>query len=149
MSVDKAVTKDLMETLADARDGFAKGAEKLEESHPGVAGTFRRYSAQRSSFYSELEEMAKDYGDDVEDSGSSLGTLHRVWMTIKDVVTGSSAKGIVDVAEQGEDHAVQSYQNALDAHLSTELRTVVARQQKDVKAAHGAIRSLKASLAKT
>lgn len=148
MSADKSVTKDLMETLADGRDGFAKGAEKLAEDHPEIASTFRRFSSQRATFYLELEEMAKGYGDDVEESGSVLATMHRGWMAIKDAVTGSSAKGVVDVAEQGEDHAKAAYKKALDADLSTGLRAVLARQHADVIAAHDEIRSLKASMAK-
>ena len=32
MSTDKAVTEDLMETLQDGKEGFEKGAEKLDDS---------------------------------------------------------------------------------------------------------------------
>jgi uncharacterized protein (TIGR02284 family) len=145
MSTDKAVTKDLMQVLADGREGFSKGAEKLDGSNPDIASTFQRLSSQRAAFYSELEEIANDYGDDVEESGSALGTLHRGWMSLKDALSGSSAKGVVEAAEQGEDHAVEAYKKALSADISAELRSAVERQQRDVQAAHDAIRSLKAS----
>jgi uncharacterized protein (TIGR02284 family) len=146
MSTDKSVTKDLMETLADGQEGFAQGATKLKDDHPEIARTFQRFSSQRATFYSELEGMAKDYGDEVEESGSTLGTLHRGWMKIKDAVAGSSAKGVVDVAEQGEDHAVKAYTKALDEDISTGLRLVVERQHGDVKAAHAEVRSLQTTL---
>ena len=67
MSTDKAVTKDLMETLADGQEGFSQGASKLNDSYPEIARTFQRFSSQRATFYSELEGMAKAYGDDVEE----------------------------------------------------------------------------------
>jgi uncharacterized protein (TIGR02284 family) len=145
MSTDKAVTKDLMETLADGRDGYAQGATKLDDENAEVASIFRRFSAQRATFYTELEEMAKDYGDDIEESGSTLASLHRGWMALKDAISGSSPKGVIDAAEQGEDHAVDAYDKALAEDISTGLRTVVARQHADVKAAHDEIRSLKQS----
>ena len=49
MSNDAKVTKDLMMTLKDGTDGFAKGAEKLvETNHPELATTFRKYADQRA-----------------------------------------------------------------------------------------------------
>ena len=145
MSTDKSVTKDLMETLADGRDGYAEGATKLVEENREIASTFRRLSSQRASFYTELEGMAKDYGDDVEESGSTLASLHRGWMSLRDALSGSSPEGVIDAAEQGEDHAVSVYEKARTEDISIGLRTVVERQYADVKAAHDEIRALKNS----
>jgi uncharacterized protein (TIGR02284 family) len=147
MSTDKSVTKNLMETLADGREGFAQGAAKLDEQSPQIASVFRRFSSQRAAFYSELETMAKGYGDYIEESGSALASLHRGWMKLKDALSGSSAKGVVDAAEQGEDHAVAEYKEALAADISAGLRAVVERQSVAVKAAHDEIRSLKTAFA--
>jgi uncharacterized protein (TIGR02284 family) len=147
MSTDKHTTKDLMEVLADGREGFMKGAEKLEESNsPEIATVFRQFGQQRAGFYGELEMMAKNYGDDIEASGSAAATLHRGWMSLKDALSGSSPKGVVDAAEQGEDHAMSAYQDALDADISAELRTVVQRQFGDVQVAHATIRDMKEKL---
>jgi uncharacterized protein (TIGR02284 family) len=144
MSTDKSVTKDLMETLADGKEGFNQAASKLDEHSPEIAATFRRFSAQRAEFYSDLEALAEDYGDDVEESGSTLGTLHRGWMALKDALSGSSPRGVIDAAEQGEDHAVEAYRKALaEDGLSPTLRTVVERQQSDIHSAHDEVRSLK------
>jgi uncharacterized protein (TIGR02284 family) len=148
MSSDKAVTKDLMETLADGREGFAQAALKLDDHHPEISEMFRRFSAQRATFYLELDTLARSYGDYVEESGSALATLHRGWMTLKDALTGSSPKGVVDAAEQGEDHAVQAYEKAVNEDISVGLRTVVERQQRDVQAAHDDVRILKSNLAR-
>jgi len=143
MSTDEAVTKDLIETLEDGAEGFAKAAEKLAESDdPTLAETFRRYSDQRASFSSELRELAKDYGDNIEESGSAAGTLHRGWITLKDALTGSSPHAVLEAAETGENHAVKEYEKALDADISPTLHAVVARQGAEVTAAHDKIRSL-------
>jgi uncharacterized protein (TIGR02284 family) len=146
MSRDEAVTKDLIETLEDGKEGFAKGAEKLENSDaPDLATTFRHFSEQRSSFSAELREIAKDYGDNIHESGSVAGALHRGWMSLKDALAGSDPNGVLQAAEQGEDHAVKEYEKALNDDISPTLRAVVVRQAEEVKAAHDQVRTLVAS----
>jgi uncharacterized protein (TIGR02284 family) len=144
VSTDAAVTKDLIQTLEDGRDGFAKGAEKLQgDDAAQIAATFRELSARRGELSDELQELAKDYGDDIEESGSVAAAVHRGWMTLKDVVTGSDPKGVLDVAEQGEDHAVKEFEKALDADISAGLRTVVERQLAEVRSAHDRVKALR------
>ncbi len=125
-STDEAVTKDLIETLEDGREGFAKAAEKLADSNrPDAVATFEEFSQQRGRFADQLREMARAYGDDISESGSIAATLHRGWMAIKDAVAGDDPKGVFDAAEQGEDHAVSEYEKALgDSDISDGLRKV-------------------------
>ena len=60
MSTDKEVTKDLLKTLEDGKNGFAKGAEKLDETNsPELAKSFRRFSEQRAGFEKELNNSRK------------------------------------------------------------------------------------------
>ncbi len=144
MSTDEAVSKDLIETLEDGREGFTKGAEKLRDSDtPQLADTFTRFAEQRAKFSAELRSMASAYGDDIQESGSVAATLHRGWLSLKDALAGSDPKGVLDAAEQGEDHAVKEFQKALDADISAGLREVVERQLVEVKAAHDDVRSLR------
>jgi uncharacterized protein (TIGR02284 family) len=144
MSTDAAVTKDLIETLEDGKDGFAKGAEKLAaDGSPDVAATFRELSAQRARFSDELRELGDTYGDDIDESGSVAAALHRGWMSLKDALSGSDPKGVLDVAEQGEDHAVKQFEKALTEDMSPGLRTVVERQHRAVQAAHDTVRALR------
>lgn len=143
MSVDESVTKDLVETLEDGKEGFAKGADKLAGDLPDVAAKFREFSAQRDRFSGELRGLAKNYGDEVKESGSVAGTMHRGWMALKDALAGSDASGVLDAAEQGEDHAVRAYKKALDEDISETLRAVVIRQAAEVKAAHDMVKAMR------
>ena len=144
MSTDEAVTKDLIETLEDGKEGFAKAADKLADSDSPEIGTlFREYSNQRATFSAELQELAKDYGDQINESGSVAATLHRGWMSLKDALSGSDPEGVLDAAESGEDHAIKEYDKALAADISAGLRTVVQRQATEVKAAHDKVRALR------
>jgi uncharacterized protein (TIGR02284 family) len=144
MSNDASVTKDLLQTLEDGRLGFEKGAEKLDSTDtPQLASTFRKYSEQRTQFTAELTGLAAKYGDQLDESGSVAGTLHRGWLSLKDALSGSGPEGVLDAAEQGEDHAISEYEKASDDDISPELRTVVQRQLTEIRAAHDDVKALR------
>lgn len=147
MSTDRRVTTDLIETLEDGKDGFNQAADRLAESDsPDLSTTMRQYADQRAAFSAELEQLAANYGDDIDEDGSVGAALHRGWMTVKDAISGSDPKGVLDAAEQGEDHAVSAYQDALDKQdLSPELRQVIQRQYADIQKAHDDIKALRAA----
>lgn len=146
MSTDETVTKDLLETLEDGKDGFTKGAEKLTElEQPSLVSTFQEIAQQRTKFADELQRMAKSYGDDPDRSGSVAAAVHRGWMSLKDAVTKDSPKSVLDVAVQGEDHAVAEFEKALDDDISPELRVVVQRQLGDIRTSRDTIKGLVAA----
>ncbi len=145
MSNDRRVTKDIIETLEDGKDGFARAAEKLADTDRSDLSTkMRKYSDQRGTFSAELEKMAENYGDDIDESGSVSAAVHRGWMTVKDALAGADPEGVLDAAEQGEDHAVSEYEDALkDDDISPDLRSVLERQFADIKQAHNEIKALR------
>lgn len=142
MSNDAQVTKDLIKTLENGKEGFAKAAERLADTdRADLCARFRELSSQRSAFADELTTLAAAYGDGIEDSGSVAGAIHRGWMAVKDAFSGSDAEGVLDAAEQGEDHAVAEFDRAVKADISEELRAVVRRQYAQVSAAHDWVRA--------
>lgn len=144
MSVDEEVAQELIETLEDGREGFAKAAKKLEETDkPEWASTMEQFSRQRAEFSAELQQMARSYGDELDASGTVAAALHRGWMSLVDALTGSSPHAVLNAAEQGEDHAVKEYEKALGADITPGFRTVVERQFAEVKLAHDTVRALR------
>lgn len=139
MSVDKNVTKKVLATLADGRDGYLKGAEKLAESDSAeLAGVFARYGEQRSSFHHQLETLAvndSDDGDDFDDDGSVAAMVHRGWMTLKDVLSGPDPSGVLEAAAGGESHAIGVYEDALSQEISPALRRVLDEQVMEIRSA--------------
>ena len=143
-STDEKVTKDLIETLEDGHAGFTKAADKLAETdRRDLAPKFREFAGQRKAFAQELRDLAAQYGDNIDEDGSLLGALHRGWMAIKDAVAGDDPDGVLDAAEQGEDHAKSEYADALKADISAHLRDVVQRQAAAVAQAHDEVRAMR------
>jgi len=146
MSNDAAVTKDLIQTLEDGKDGFAKGADKLEkDGEATLASTFRELGSARGAMSDELQTIAASYGDQIEESGTVAAKAHRGWMAVKDAFAGSDPDGVLDAAEQGEDHAVSEFENALKSDISPEFKTVVQRQLGEVRSAHDQVKALRDS----
>lgn len=145
MSVDRRITQDIIQTLEDGRKGFGEAAEKLADSNRSdLAPKFRELAEQRAGFSAELEIMAASYGDDIDEDGSALAAVHRGWMALKDALAGSDPDGVLDVAEQGEDHALSEYEKALgNSEISAGLREVLQRQKTDVQAAHDEVKRLR------
>jgi uncharacterized protein (TIGR02284 family) len=137
MSSDERITKDLIETLEDGKNGYAKGAERLADTNRAdLCSRFAELSSQRAAMAEELRALAAAYGDGIDEQGSVTAAVHRGWMAVKDAFSGSDAEGVLDVAEQGEDHAKAEFERALDEDISAELRAVVQRQYAEVCAAH-------------
>ena len=70
---------------------------------------------------------------------------HRGWMAVKDAVAGSDPDGVLDAAATGEDHAVSEYEQALEADISPEFKTVLERQLGEVRSARDQVKALSAS----
>ena len=144
MSNDAKVSKNIVEVLEDGKKGFDHAADKLAESNRAdLAPMFREFSEQRAGFAAELTTMAAAYGDEIDEHGSVKGTIHRGWMAVKDALSGSDPDGILDAAEQGEDHAVDSYKKALDEDISPELKDVLRGQMGTVQATHDQVKALR------
>jgi uncharacterized protein (TIGR02284 family) len=136
MSTDQKTTQDLIKIAEDGQEGYAKGAEELAGSdRPELAATFRTYAQQRAGFSAELQALAHAYGDEVKETGSAAAAVHRGWMAIRDALTGSGPESVLKTALQGEDHAVTSYEKALQEDISSNTRTIVERQLTAIKAA--------------
>lgn len=146
MSDDNAVAKELVETLKDGERGFARAAEKVRDGdHPEWAATLQRLSEQRAEFRREIVALGHDYGEDVDESGSVAGALHRGWISLKDALTGDDPSAVLKAAATGEDHAVSEYEKALQKDLSAGFRDVVDRQRAAVVAARDEVKALQAS----
>ena len=141
-----AVLEDLIETLEDGRKGFEQAADRIEEGDdPALAIDLRRFAQQRAEFSVELRELAGRHGFEIDEEGSVAGALPRGWLSLKDAVTGDDPKAVLGAAEEGEDHAVSEFEDALGKELPADVRSVVERQAEAVRAAHDRVKALRDS----
>ena len=142
-SLDERVTTDLIETLEDGRKGFEHAAQRLADSdRPDLRTNFETFAAQRATMSAELEAMAAEYGDDIDEDGSLGAAAHRGWMSVKDAIAGSDPEGVLTAALTGEDHAVSEFTDALEKDISPRLSAVVRRQLGDITSVRDQVAAL-------
>lgn len=143
----KTVLRDLMETLIDGHKGFSMAAEALEDDgNTELAGEMRMFAEQRQRLATELQEAASGLVTLSDVDGSTGGDIHRMWIKVKDALTGDDAHAILTAAEEGEDHAKETYEEALTEDLPVGLRDVVNRQSAEIVKAHDRVRELRDAL---
>ena len=137
-----SVIDDLIQTLKDGQEGFARAAEGVKDSQ--LRSLFNEYSEQRSRFANALQNEVRGFGKTEPESGSSAaGALHRGWINLKSALSGGDEHAILAECERGEDAAVEEYRKALDDDLPPGIYELISRQYTDIKAAHDRIRNLR------
>jgi len=131
--------KSLINTLQDSQKGFADIGDHLKDE------TLKRYflaeSLKRAGFRGDLEEVLHQNGvHDIKESGTTAGTLHRVWADLK-ARLGGGDHTLLETAEQGEDEAKKAYKDALDQELPLPVRQLLAEQQAHILTSHDFVRN--------
>lgn len=139
------VLLSVINSLQDSQKGFADLGEHLKDE------TLKRYflaeSLKRASFRGDLEEALHQNGvHDIKETGTTAGTLHRVWGDLK-AKLGSGDHGLLETAETGEDEAKKAYADALNQELPLPIRQLLAEQQAHVLASHDFVRNHRDALA--
>ncbi len=129
----------LISTLLDSQKGFADIGEHLKDE------TLKRYflaeSLKSASFRGDLEEILHQNGvHDIKESGTTAGTIHRVWGDLK-ARLGGGDHTLLETAERGEDEAKKAYADALDQELPLPIRQLLAEQQAHVLTSHAFVKS--------
>ena len=82
-------------------------------------------------------------GGKAEDGGSLAGAMHRGWVAVRSTLSTQTDVAILEEAERGEDHALESYRDALKEPLPEPVRSVVQVQYEDAKRNHDEVRRLR------
>lgn len=142
MADTNELVKTLIQVLNDGERGFADIGEHLKS--PELKTFFLQESRTRGQFAREVQAAA-GISEDV--GGTATGSIHRVWGDLK-ANLGGGDHTLLETAEQGEDAAKKAYQEALnDTSLSSNVRTVIQKQQSHIQASHDKVKAYRDSLA--
>ena len=131
---------NLVQTCRDGQEGFQTAAEGVRSAE--LKELFYGYSRERASFAGELRDEVRRLGGEAPEGGSVGGALHRGWMGLRAVVTGTDDDAVIAECERGEDFALAEYRAALGIDLPAGVRSMVERQFAGVKKAHDHIDNL-------
>jgi uncharacterized protein (TIGR02284 family) len=136
----ESTVKSVINILQDGQKGFADIGEHLKDE------TLKRYflaeSLKRANFRAELENELHRHGvKDVHEEGTVSGTLHRTWGDIKGKIFGSSDHDLLATAEQGEDAANKTYNEALNQELPLPLHQLLSEQFAHIQNSHDFVKA--------
>lgn len=138
---DIKILNGLIETTLDSMKGYRDACEDTKGTHSEL---FASMADERSRVATDLQEHVRSHGGEPEDSSSTAGALHRGFMNLKDAITGTDDKAVINAVESGEDHIKAKYEKALkDEDLSPDCRVVIERAFQSVREGHDKVSAIK------
>lgn len=133
--------KDLAECSLDGEYGFRECAQHARREDLRAIFLQRADDCRRGA--QELNDMIRSLGGTAEEGGSTMGALHRGWVSVKSRLTGYDDKAILEECERGEDNAKTRYRKALQKPMPAHVKQMVERQMQGVMRNHDQIRMLR------
>lgn len=138
----------LISTLIDSVEGYQKSAGDVENRR--YAEMFNARAQERQRAITQLQAAVAAEGGNPEDDGSTMGSVHRFFESLREAVSTRDDKAIVAEIERGEDYLKAKFEKAMQhADLTPTARQAVDTAWQSVKAGHDEMRDLKHSLEAT
>jgi uncharacterized protein (TIGR02284 family) len=135
--------RDVIQSLIDGQEGFQKLGEHLKDAT--LKSYFMAESLKRASFRGELENLLHQDGvQDVQESGTVSGAVHRSWGNLK-AHLGGSDHTLLETAEQGEDAAKKAYKDALEKELPLPVHQLLSTQYAHIQTSHDYVKAARDS----
>lgn len=128
------VLNHLFEVCRDGEQGFDFAASHAVD--PDIKDLFTTLADERRRYAAELLPHVHRLGGQANSAGSSAGTIHRGWMTLKNAVTAHHEDVLVAEAERGDRAAARAYKDALAGMLPPTVSDLVEQQYLGICAAH-------------
>ena len=129
----------VINTLHDSQKAFAEIGDHLKDD--AIKKYFLAESLKRAQFRGDLEEVLHQNGvHDINESGTAVGTLNRVWGDLKAKLGGGDPT-LLATAEQGEDAVKETYEDALRQELPLPILQRLTEQQAHILDSHNYVKS--------
>jgi uncharacterized protein (TIGR02284 family) len=134
--------KSLHTAAIDARNGYTEALDDAKGQ--GLSPLFDDMIAMHSKNADELASELQKLGEEADDSGSFMTTVHRTIMSVRSMFNGlgdSVLPGLID----GEMRNLKHYDDVLDTpEASVELRPVLLAERGRIEAAIARMRAAQA-----
>ena len=130
-----ATLNTLIATLIDSVEGYEKSARDAE--CPQFARLFTARAQEREQAVAQLQTAVVALGETPKDNGSLMGSIHRAFLSLREVVTTNDDAAIIAEIAHGEGYLKDKFETALDSDtLDPAPRQAVASVWASVKAGH-------------
>lgn len=139
---DTTTLNTLIATLLDSIDGYTKAAQDCNDRQ--LAERFNSRARERQEAVAGLQAAVASLGGNPEDDGTLLAGAHRVFLNLKEAITGRDDKAILNEVERGEDYLKEKFEAARNnVDLAPQARAAVDSAWTSVKSGHDEMSQLK------
>ena len=132
---NSATLNTLIATLIDSVEGYEKSAS--DTACPQYARLFTARAAERQHAVAQLQTAVVALGETPKDSGSLMGSIHRAFLSLREVVAANDDAAIIAEIAHGESYLKDKFETALDSDTLDPLpRQAVSSVWDAVKAGH-------------
>jgi uncharacterized protein (TIGR02284 family) len=143
---DAISTLNSLAALArDGVNGMKSAAEAAKNA--SIKTKLQQLAQERDSIFSELQNAVRSLGGDPTKSGTTAGAIHRGWMSLKEMVSASDDKALLDECERGEDVAKKAFTEATAQSLPAQALAIVRKGSEQAQKSHNQIKSLRNTVA--
>ena len=137
-----ATLNTLIATLIDSVEGYQKSAADVD--NPRYAQLFKARAEERKIAVDQLQAAVVAQGGTPEDDGSLMGSIHRAFLSLREVVSTRDDAAIIAEIHHGEHYLKDKFETALDSDtLAAAPRAAVQSVWNSVKAGHDEMWQLK------
>ena len=130
-----ATLNTLIATLIDSVEGYEKSAR--DAACPQFSQLFAARAHERQQAVAQLQTAVAALGETPKDSGSLMGSIHRAFLSLREVVTTKDDAAIIAEIAHGEGYLKDKFETALDSDtLDPAPRQAVAAAWGSIKAGH-------------
>jgi uncharacterized protein (TIGR02284 family) len=139
---DIDILNDLIVTTIDSVDGYRKAGADAETNR--FQAMFMSRATERDGVVTQLQNQVRALGGTPADDGSLSAGAHRLFMGLREIVSGRDDDAIIAEVEHGEDNIKAKFEQALnDKDVSVETIQVISKCFTSVKSGHDQMRDLK------
>jgi uncharacterized protein (TIGR02284 family) len=136
----------LNEAIAICRNGergYLLAARSSEDDR--LRDIFPRYARQRHQFADELTSAVMALGGRPERQGDLAGFVHRIWMRLRQFLSGHKSALLLEDCLIGDTAALTVYEDLLELRLPGDIQEIVERQYVAIRAARDRLDALRKS----
>ena len=112
---DVAILNGLIATTIDSADGYREAANDAQSDR--FRSIFMERADERDDVVEQLSDRVRELGSDPANNGTTRAAAHRVFMNLREAVTGTDDTAIISEVERGEDHIKAKYEEIGRAHV--------------------------------
>ncbi len=141
METTERYVRDICELLIDSKLGYGDVARRADDHR--LRTLLQQIGESRMGMIASTANLIEGKADTIPHRGTVKGSLHRVWMAVRDLLSSTSDVNLIAECHRGESYLIGKYDEALRyAALPHDVRALLTGQRAELMANVMGIRAL-------